>query len=41
MALETHILKPDSLLSKYVADTWVAKENLDEALNNLRIELNK
>jgi hypothetical protein len=41
MALSSNLLKEDSLLSRYIAETWAAQNGLEEALNKFKIELSK
>ena len=39
MALSTNILKEDSLLARYIADTWAAQNLLEEDLNKFKEEI--
>lgn len=39
MALSSNILKEDSLLSRYIAETWAAQTSLEDALNKFKLEL--
>jgi hypothetical protein len=41
MALSSNLLKEDSLLSRYIAETWAAQNGLEEALNKFKVELVK
>ena len=41
VALNANILKEDSLLTRYIGDTWVSYTNLDEALTNFKEHLMK
>lgn len=41
MALSTNILKEDSLLTRYIAETWAAQNSLEEALNKFKVELSR
>lgn len=36
VALNANILKEDSLLTRYIGDTWVSHQNLDEAITNFK-----
>ena len=41
MALQSNLLKEDSLLTRYIAETWAAQNGLEEALNKFKVELGK
>lgn len=41
VALNANILKEDSLLTRYIGDTWVSYTNLDEAVTNFKEHLMK
>lgn len=41
VALNANILKEDSLLTRYIGDTWNSHQNLEEAINNFKEELMK
>ena len=41
IALSKNILKENSLLSLYVADTWAAHSSLEGALDKLKQEVSK
>jgi hypothetical protein len=36
VALNANILKEDSLLTRYIGDTWESYTNLDEAITNFK-----
>jgi hypothetical protein len=39
--LQTNILKEDSLLQRYIAETWAAQSSLEDAMSDFKVEVMK